>query len=53
MNAGSGNRTWVALVGGECSHHRTIPAPNKRGHWGAMNTASPQEKSMEHLRRNI
>ena len=24
--AGSGNRTWATLVGGECSHHCTIPA---------------------------
>ena len=28
-DAGSGNRTWVTLVGGERSHHCTIPAPHK------------------------
>ena len=26
-NAESGNGTWPTLVGGECSHHRVIPAP--------------------------
>ena len=26
-DAGSGNQTWATLVGGECSHHCTIPAP--------------------------
>ena len=26
FGAGSGNRTWATLVGGECSHHCVIPA---------------------------
>ena len=28
-DAESGNQTWATLVGGECSHHRAIPAPLK------------------------
>ena len=27
-DAGSGNRTWDTLVGGERSHHCAIPAPH-------------------------
>ena len=26
-DAGTGNRTWATLVGGECSHHCSTPAP--------------------------
>ena len=28
-DAGAGNRTRATLVGGECSHHYTTPAPRK------------------------
>ena len=32
MNARSGNRTRVTLVGGERSHHCAIPAPQRFSH---------------------
>ena len=28
-DAGTGNRTWTTLLGGECSHHYTTPAPQR------------------------
>ena len=30
-DAETGNRTRATLVGGECSHHGTIPAPHDTG----------------------
>ena len=30
-DAGSGSRTWVTAVGGECSRHCAIPAPQGGG----------------------
>ena len=29
-DAGSGNGTWATLVGGACSHHCAIPAPEDK-----------------------
>jgi len=36
FDAGSGNRTRVTLVGGECSHHRAIPASLKVLGWRVL-----------------